>query len=610
MNTIIHRIQKSVTVRLSFSILAFVVVIFTVAMAILIHRSKTSVRQAAIKETEQMLNNTAQRLIGIMDEVEVATHNTDWQVLQNLQPDSLYELSARILQINPMLNGCSIAMEPNYFPEMGRYFSAYSNNNDGHIETENEGSDDYPYFDMDWYKEPIRQGKACWVDPFKDYSPSGIAVRDIIASFCKPLVTPEGRTIGVISVDLSQRMLSQVLTKEWHYPDSYYLLVGSNNTVIAAEKEGVGMNDLERSDCLVMKQPLSDSGWQLAIVCPEDAIFKGYNNMIMIIISIIIFGLLVMLACCYYIIRRTIQPVETLTQQTSDMAEGHFDRQIAPSTRLDEVGKLQNSFHTMQQSIAALVTELEATRAKTEQKNKELTLATSLAEESDQKKMTFIRDMFHQIRTPLNIISGFAQVLRDGHSLMGKDDLDAVTRDIKLNSQTISNIIDNWTKTLELEQTDEIPMNDRVDCSELCQEVARTLVMRQPDKVELLVEIVGDDPTIVTNKVYLTKILSELLHNANKYTQEGRITIGCGKIDDNSICFYVSDTGLGIPKADRERIFSQFTKLNDFNEGLGMGLYLCRQLAQRLGGFLQLDPLYVGGTRMVLTLHTQQTSAK
>jgi signal transduction histidine kinase len=46
----------------------------------------------------------------------------------------------------------------------------------------------------------------------------------------------------------------------------------------------------------------------------------------------------------------------------------------------------------------------------------------------------------------------------------------------------------------------------------------------------------------------------------------------------------------------------QFTKLNDFNEGLGMGLYLCRQLAQRLGGTLELDPLYIGGTRMVLTL--------
>ena len=134
MNEVIRNIYKSVSVRLSVSILTFVVVIFAVTMTILIHRSKASVRQAAIEESGQMLTNTAQRLTGIMDEVEVATLNTYWQVFQQLQPDSLLALSARILELNPMLNGCSIAMEPNFFPSEGRYFSAYSFNNDGYID--------------------------------------------------------------------------------------------------------------------------------------------------------------------------------------------------------------------------------------------------------------------------------------------------------------------------------------------------------------------------------------------------------------------------------------------------------------------------------------------
>ena len=294
MNTVINHIYKSISVRLSVSILTFVVVIFAITMTILIHRSKASVRQAAIEESGQMLANTAQRLTGIMDEVEVATLNTDWQVMQHLQPDSLLALSARILVINPMLNGCSIAMEPNFFPSEGRYFSAYSFNNEGHIETENEGSDNYRYFDMDWYQEPLKKGKACWVDPFHDYNPSGIYSRDVIASFCKPLVTKNGRTIGVISVDLSQRMLSQMLTQEWRYPDSYFILVGAKNTIIATGKEGASMNDLKRRDCLVLQQPLADSGWRLAIVCPEEDIFRDYNNMVMVMVSIIIFGLLLM----------------------------------------------------------------------------------------------------------------------------------------------------------------------------------------------------------------------------------------------------------------------------------------------------------------------------
>ena len=96
MNTVVNYIRKSVSVRLSISILAFVVVIFTVTIGFLMYRSKASVRQAAVDETGQMLNNTAQHLTGIMDEVEVATQNTDWQVFRNLQPDSLLALSTRI----------------------------------------------------------------------------------------------------------------------------------------------------------------------------------------------------------------------------------------------------------------------------------------------------------------------------------------------------------------------------------------------------------------------------------------------------------------------------------------------------------------------------------
>ena len=601
MNEVIRNIYKSVSVRLSVSILTFVVVIFAVTMTILIHRSKASVRQAAIEESGQMLTNTAQRLTGIMDEVEVATLNTYWQVFQKLQPDSLLALSARILELNPMLNGCSIAMEPDFFPSEGRYFSAYSFNNDGYIDTENEGSDDYPYFNMDWYQEPLKKGKACWVDPFQDYNPSGIYSRDVIASFCKPLVTENGKTIGVISVDLSQRMLSKILTQEWRYPDSYFILVGAKNTIIATSKVDAKMADLKRRDCLVLQQPLSDSGWRLALVCPEEDIFRGYNNMIIIIVSVMVFGLLFMFAICYYIVRRTMKPVITLTKQTTDIAEGHFDSQIAPSTRIDEVGKLQNSFHTMQQSIASHVAELEAARSETERKNKELTVAKTLAEESDRKKTAFVQDMFHQIRTPLNIISGFAQVLRDGHSLMSEKDLDDVTREIKLNGQTISNIIDNWKKVLELEQNEEVSLTDLVDCGALCQEVVRDIVMRNPDTVTLKVELPTDHLTVTTNKAYLTKILSELLHNANKYTLQGHITIGCERGADDTVCFYVADSGPGIPKEDQERVFTQFTKLNKFNEGLGMGLFLCRQLAQRLGATLTLDTQYADGTRMLLT---------
>jgi signal transduction histidine kinase len=100
----------------------------------------------------------------------------------------------------------------------------------------------------------------------------------------------------------------------------------------------------------------------------------------------------------------------------------------------------------------------------------------------------------------------------------------------------------------------------------------------------------------------LLKVLGELLHNANKFTREGYISIECDEKDEHHVYIAVSDTGSGIPEGEQERIFTQFTKLNDFNEGLGMGLTLSRRIARLLGGELTLDTTYHNGARFVLTL--------
>ena len=136
MKSILRYIRNSLSLRLSLSIMGCTAVIFFVTMAFLYYRSSTSVHQAAIEEASKALDNTSLRLEGLLDEVEVATNNTDWVVVRNLQPDSLFAYSRRILELNPNLYGCSIAMEPVFFQGMGKYFSAYSSNNDGHIETE------------------------------------------------------------------------------------------------------------------------------------------------------------------------------------------------------------------------------------------------------------------------------------------------------------------------------------------------------------------------------------------------------------------------------------------------------------------------------------------
>ena len=603
MNAIVQRIRQSLSLRLSLWILGIVVVIFIITIGFLFHRTKESVRQGAIDQASQMLNNNMQHLIGILNEIEVATDNSDWLVMQNLQPESILALSRQILELNPNLFGCSIAFVPNFFEDQGKYFSAYSSNDNGHLETEQEGNDDYNYFEMDWYKEPMKLQKPCWVDPFRDYSPDGIVTRDMIASYCKPLITADGRCIGVISSDISHRRLTQAFASEWIYQHSYYMLIGKSKQLIASSSEHPSVSDLDRSDCLVLQEEIPGTGWTLAFICPESDIFKEYNQMFYIIVSIILFGLLMILSLCYFVVHRTVAPIRLLASQARDIEKGCYDKRITRSSRKDEIGLLQNSFATMQQSIANYIANLQEMKAETEQRNEELIVAKNLAEESDNKKKAFIQDISHQIRTPLNIIGGFAQVLRDGYNMLGEDEKAAITKDILQNSYSISNIVNNWIMTLVLENTISIAGSDIVNCNDLCREAAASLNLKHPDTVKLEISTnLPDNLQIETNKTYVKKILEELLYNANKFTTNGSIAISNKQLDSKHICFQISDTGPGIPFDDRDRIFNQFTKLNNFNEGLGMGLYLCRHLAILLGGTLDLDITYTNGASFVLIL--------
>ena len=599
---LVKQIKQSMPLRLSLSILAFTVIIFMITIGIIFVRTRHFVRQTATEQATQILNNTAQRITGLMGQVEVATDNSGWLVLRKLQPDSIMSFSHRILELNPDVDGCSISFEPNFFPDQGKYFSVYSSNENGHIETEQEGSREYDYFMMTWYKEPIRQGKACWVDPFHDYTP-GTSYDMMIASYCKPLIDTNGRTIGVISTDLSQRRLSQILLKERFFPNAYFIITGESGHLIATSNDQALPDDLNRSDCVVVSLTLPNTNWQLAYICPDKDIFKGYNLLVSIVVSLIFIGLLLMLAFSYFVVNRFVSPIKALAYQAQMMAEGQFDGHLKHTKRIDETGQLQNSFVSMQESITNYISDLERVKTETEQRNQELIIAKSKAEEADHKKAAFIQDLSHQIRTPLNIIGGFTQVLRDEHETMDETEVSTITHDIMQNSHTISNIIDNWMRTLALEGIDKVERNDDISCNEVCETAAETITLRNPDTVTLKVEHhVPDSLHIITDKGCLLKVLSELLHNANKYTQEGSITISCIQPNSQSVCFMVSDTGPGIAEEQHEHVFSQFTKLDDFSEGLGMGLTLCRKLSGLLGGHITLDAAYTKGARFVLTL--------
>lgn len=603
MNIIARQIRRSFALRLSLMIVAIATVVFIIAIGELFHRSRTATREAAIAQATQVLSNVTQHITAQLNEVEVATHNTEWQVLENLQPDALLQLSRNIVELNPLLDGCSIAMERNFFKDQGKYFSAYSYRSDeNHIETEQEGNESYFYFGMDWYSLPMILGRACWIDPFADSNDITGNNRGLIVSYCKPLELPDGERIGVISTDLSLRKLSQELSKERLYPESYFLLCDSRGKIIASSRGEINEEEIDNKHNIVLDNPLPHTDWKVTIVCPKSDIFRGYYQLIYIVITIVIFGLLLLWTFCYFVVRSNVARLQMLAAKTEDMANGRFDTPIPETRRKDDIGQLQNSFSQMQASLADYVANLERMKAESEQRNVELGVAKGKAEASDKRKSAFIQDMSHQIRTPLNIISGFAQILRENHRMMSQEESLELSRDMQRNGYIISTIIDNWSMTSALEKISDIPREDLVTANMLCHEAVGNVLFKRRDDVMVNVETAERDIRLKTDKKSVMKILSELLYNADKFTTEGTVTIGCQQLNSRFMAFYVADTGCGIAAADQDRVFEPFVKLNEFTDGLGLGLPLCRRLATLLKGQIVLDTSYNAGARFVLEL--------
>lgn len=233
---------------------------------------------------------------------------------------------------------------------------------------------------------------------------------------------------------------------------------------------------------------------------------------------------------------------------------------------------------------------------------KQLTRAYEHALESDKMKATFIKNMSHEVRTPLNVIAGFAQVLANpdlsGDAGKRKDMAQLMLK----NTRLITNHIDTMLELSVNEASGVASKEDNVIVRILLTE----LLHENEDNVNPGVSLVfesdlPDNFCIMTNKNMLKRMVNALLDNATKNTTKGQITLKASA-DDKNLTIVVEDTGSGIPAAEAEHIFERFFKIDAFKSGLGLGLPLCRMIANRLEGDIHLDTSYQQGARFIVTL--------
>ena len=410
MSKIFAYIRRKLSVRVSLWVVFFAAIIFNVALGFLFYQSREAVRQEAISRATTILEKTSLRVEGILNRVEVASNMTKWLVQRHPnKADSMFVYSRGMLMNNPDFFNCSIAFEPYYFKDKGRYFSAYTKHVGDSLRTIQGGSDLYQYFFSDWYLMPQLLEKPCWTEPYMDLD-VGTNTSEMLTSYCQTIKDKQGKVVGVINTSLSISWLSQTISAVKPYPNSYSIMIGRGGTyfvhpdttkitrqtiftqtiehpdtaltalgyAMQRGEEGMKHMNIDGKDSYVFYKPLGQTGCSMAIVCPESDIFGGFDRLRNSVRAIVLVGLLLMLFLFIRIITRELQPLRRLAHEAETIASGQFDAELPDFQRIDEIGQLSHSFGNMQQSLVKYIDELKNTTAQKASIESDLRIASEI----------------------------------------------------------------------------------------------------------------------------------------------------------------------------------------------------------------------------------------
>lgn len=223
------------------------------------------------------------------------------------------------------------------------------------------------------------------------------------------------------------------------------------------------------------------------------------------------------------------------------------------------------------------------------------------AERAIQRKNMFLSNMSHEVRTPLNAIVGFSAVLTSEDDSFDDDSRKEFCEIIKVNSFQLLKLINDILDISDFEN-DNIDFNiSTYDAVKLCRETVETVIASRKLQVEMRFDTEFPELPLETDDSRLRQVLINLLVNAAKFTEEGSIVLRLELADERTALFSVTDTGCGIPLEKQQLIFERFEKLNDFAQGSGLGLSICRLIISHMHGRIWVDSAYMKGTRFYFT---------
>lgn len=248
--------------------------------------SKKGLTEEAEARAKSELTASQFRMNNIFLMVENNVRGISWAIADNLyNPDRIPELITMMMQNNSVIANGFIAYEANYYPDRGFWYEPVVSRWPEGLILHQVGSADHDYFHTDWYSVPLETGQPFWSEPYFDKD----GVRELVVTYSVPIYEDEDSTtpVAVLGVDVELDWLSEVVSDVRPYPNSYSTIVSREGQLIAAPADTVAVANPLRYEATIER-----TGWRMAVVIPEDAVYGKIKRINTIVFFLQIIGLL------------------------------------------------------------------------------------------------------------------------------------------------------------------------------------------------------------------------------------------------------------------------------------------------------------------------------
>ena len=407
---------RTLYARLTLWVMLTVIVVFFIITMIVTYLSSTAVLEGSTENAQSRMEIANQHINSVLVAVEVAVENSVPEVESKLgNPDDMYRVVSRLLELNPNIIGSTVAFEPYYYPSKWEQFSPYAYRDiDSTVQTKQLGTSDYEYHYMDWYLIPKLLKKNYWSEPYFDHGGG----EQMMTTYSRPLYDANGKIYAIMTADVSLEWLTALLRNSdvdfnvkaldsnqgddaavgtetevdsaFLYNHAYTYIIGKGGTYITHPLRERILNDtyftysMESEDSLdnqigyemidgksgmkvinrdgtkfiINYAPIERTGWSMATVIPYKLIIFRSILFGGIIIVVMLLGLVVLFFVCRRVLKRITKPLALFAQSADSIAQGNLNASLPHIKTRDEMKRLHDSFALMQTSLTEQMEEL------------------------------------------------------------------------------------------------------------------------------------------------------------------------------------------------------------------------------------------------------------